>query len=350
MSLPAIFDLVVVGAGGGPDETNLSSYLLKRTGTAWEDGIIAVEAGSGPGALSRLLLQNPKLFEESYSAADIYSFVRCYLLSHAHLDHINGLVISAGSLSGPRKRVYSVKKALQDLETVFSDRIWPNLASWDEDDEEYKLLYSILSTNGRYQTILPDISVQTMPLNHGSNQSGAYESAAFIIRDDTSEREFVFFGDVEPDSLSSNPRTINVWRLAAPKIPHKLSTIFIECSWPSGRSDDSLYGHLSPEHLKNELVALATEVYTLKNGMKTGKSLRPQRKRQKRNPIAVGELKGVLGGLRVYIIHVKDELKRVKPENCPMREVILEQVKSLVDPLELGVEILIAAPGMHIRI
>ncbi|KAL0071648.1 3',5'-cyclic-nucleotide phosphodiesterase pde1 [Marasmius tenuissimus] len=326
MSLPAIFDLVVVGAGGGPDETNLSSYLLKRTGTAWEDGIIAVEAGSGPGALSRLLLQNPKLFEESYSAADIYSFVRCYLLSHAHLDHINGLVISAGSLSGPRKRVYSVKKALQDLETVFSDRIWPNLASWDEDDEEYKLLYSILSTNGRYQTILPDISVQTMPLNHGSNQSGAYESAAFIIRDDTSEREFVS------------------------SIPHKLSTIFIECSWPSGRSDDSLYGHLSPEHLKNELVALATEVYTLKNGMKTGKSLRPQRKRQKRNPIAVGELKGVLGGLRVYIIHVKDELKRVKPENCPMREVILEQVKSLVDPLELGVEILIAAPGMHIRI
>ncbi|KAL0578242.1 3',5'-cyclic-nucleotide phosphodiesterase pde1 [Marasmius crinis-equi] len=349
MSPPAVFDMLVVGSGGGPDETNLSSYLLKRAGTAWEDGIMAVEAGSGPGALNRLLRRNPKLFDKCYSAADIYSFVRCYLLSHAHLDHINGLVISAGSLSGPRKRVYGTKRALQDLETVFSDRIWPNLASWDEDDDGYKLLYSIAYVNASYQSILPDISIQTMPLNHGTNESGVYESAAFFIRDDPSQREFIFFGDVEPDSLATIPRSIHVWRLAAPKIPDKVSTIFIECSWPLGRSNDSLYGHLNPEHFKNELLALATEVYNHRTGTKTGRSPKPQRKRQKRNPVAMNDLKGVLTGLRVYVIHCKDELKSIDPDSRPMREVILEQVTSLMEPLELGVEILAAVPGMHIR-
>lgn len=67
---------------------------------------------------------------------------RCFLVTHAHLDHINSLVVSAGSLRGCRKRVYGLKQTLQDLELVFSDRIWPNLASWKEEDDEVKLLYS----------------------------------------------------------------------------------------------------------------------------------------------------------------------------------------------------------------
>lgn len=64
------------------------------------------------------------------------------MLSHAHLDHINSLVLSAGSFQGSRKRVYGLQETMQDLELVFSGRIWPNLASWKEDDDEVKLLYS----------------------------------------------------------------------------------------------------------------------------------------------------------------------------------------------------------------
>ena len=56
--------------------------------------------------------------------------------------------------------------------------------------------------------------------------TGAYESTAFFIRHDPSEQEFLFFGDVEPDSLAETPQTINVWRAAAPKIPEKLSYIY----------------------------------------------------------------------------------------------------------------------------
>lgn len=69
--------------------------------------------------------------------------LRCFLLTHAHLDHINSLVVSAGSLRGARKRVYALKQTLEDLELVFSDRVWPNLASWKEDDDAVKLLYSM---------------------------------------------------------------------------------------------------------------------------------------------------------------------------------------------------------------
>ena len=67
---------------------------------------------------------------------------RCFIITHAHLDHVNSLIISAGSLSGSRKRVFAAKPVLHDLETIFADRIWPNLASWDEGDDDYKLLYT----------------------------------------------------------------------------------------------------------------------------------------------------------------------------------------------------------------
>jgi 3',5'-cyclic-nucleotide phosphodiesterase len=50
--------------------------------------------------------------------------------------------MSAGSLEGPRKRIFAAEQTLHDLETVFADRIWPNLASWHEDDDSFKCLYT----------------------------------------------------------------------------------------------------------------------------------------------------------------------------------------------------------------
>ncbi|KIK63768.1 hypothetical protein GYMLUDRAFT_40834 [Collybiopsis luxurians FD-317 M1] len=356
---PALaFDMIVVGSGGGPHETNLSSYLLKPYGAEWDAGIVALEAGSGQGTLNRLLELEPNLFvgkdgvTRTYSASEVYSFVRCFLITHAHLDHISSLVLSTGALGGERKRVYAVKETLEDLESVFSWRIWPKLASYDENDEDYKLLYSPLVPDGKYHTVFPNISVQAVPINHGTNELGPYASAAFFLRSDShpSKREFLFFGDVEPDSVASTTtKTINVWRKAAPMIPHTLSTIFIECSWPSGRQDDMLHGHLSPEHLRDELVALATEVYFARRGPSSSQSTsrQPQRKRQKRNPPS-HDLRGVLMGVRVYIIHVKDQPAQV--HGIPIREVVVGQVKSLIQEAGLGVEILLADQGMHITI
>jgi len=167
------FDIVVVGCGGGPLESNLSAYLLKAADSAWEKGqVIGLEAGSGMGALEGILKLEPNLFgldpdtDKPYTAAQIYSFLRCYLISHSHLDHINSLILSAGSL-GDQKRIYARKQTLKDLGTIFSDRIWPKLASYNKDDKNTALLYTPLPTDSKYVEISQGISVCSMPLTHG---------------------------------------------------------------------------------------------------------------------------------------------------------------------------------------
>lgn len=87
------------------------------------------------------------------------------------------------------------------------------------------------------------------------------ESSAFFIRDRRTASEIIVFGDVEPDSLSLNPRNKHIWEVAAPKVANgTLRAIFIECSYNDSIDDGSLYGHLCPRHLIAELSVLATKV------------------------------------------------------------------------------------------
>ncbi|GJE86807.1 3',5'-cyclic-nucleotide phosphodiesterase [Phanerochaete sordida] len=324
--MPA-FDLVVIGCGGGPNETNLSSYFLKTHDASWNEGIISIEAGSGLGALERVLQNNPGLLESPRSAAEVLSWIRSYLITHAHLDHVSGLVLAAGSLNGPTRRILSTRDVLKDIQGIFSDRLWPNLASWNSRDPSAPLLYSQLTISERYAPVAKDVSVRVMPISHGQTSTQqTYDSSAFFVRHDPSSKQLLFFGDVEPDSLSTKPRTIDVWRVAAPMIPRALDTIFIECSYPAGRPNEQLYGHLSPEHLAAELSALAQEVAKLRN-----------------NGTAQ-----VLRGVRVYITHCKDDLAGQYHE--PIHLVIATQVRNLVDQQNLGVEIIAAEQGMQITI
>lgn len=58
---------------------------------------------------------------------------RCFLVSHAHLDHIAGLALTASTL-GKRCDVYGARQCLDTVEKLFSGELWPRLASWDGDD------------------------------------------------------------------------------------------------------------------------------------------------------------------------------------------------------------------------
>ncbi|KLO12011.1 hypothetical protein SCHPADRAFT_905529 [Schizopora paradoxa] len=357
------FDLVVVGSGGGPSELNISAYLLKARDSCWSDGVVGIEAGSGLGALKQILERKPDLFNEgvgekqvrSYTAPQIYSNVRAFLVSHAHLDHVMGLILLAGTVGGPRKSIRSTRQVLEDLEeSIFRpSRIWPNLASWNKDDADHMYLYDPLDFKPEYTRIHKDISVRMMALNHGSDPT-PYQSSAFFIRHDPTEQEFLFFGDVEPDSLAKKPLTIDVWRVAAPKIPHRLNTIFIECSYPSGRSNDCLYGHLTPDHLVQELENLAREIVKAKSRTSSAPSnpSSPARKRQRlksrSNSTNTDDLKGALKGVRVYVMHFKEDMENAYKE--PIHVVITRQVKELVEKKCLGAEILAAEQGAHIVI
>lgn len=92
-----------------------------------------------------------------------------------------------------------------------------------------------------------------------------YDSSAYFIRDIGTGREVLIFGDVEPDSISLSPRNHRVWEDAAPKVAARtLKAIFIECSYDERQSDDTLFGHLCPRFLMEELQALARQVVVAK--------------------------------------------------------------------------------------
>lgn len=188
-----------------------------------------------------------------------------------------------------------------------------------------------------------------MPLSHGTQLGNCkcYESTAFFIRHDATSREFLYFGDVEPDSVSKRPRTIDVWRAAASKIPEMLATIFIECSWPSGRKDDMLYGHLNPDHLVGELCTLAREVLKFRREESSAPTRsRPLRKRQRTEDTSAEGLEGALIGVRVFITHCK-EVDNVNSGRS-IQHIIFEQVRDLVLERGLGAEVVLTQPGMII--
>jgi len=182
-----------------------------------------------------------------------------------------------------------------------------------------------------------------MTISHGKNDTGQYDGSCFFIRHDTTKHEFIFFGDVEPDSVSVKPKNITIWRAAAQKIPHDLSTIFIECSYQAGRPDELLWGHLSPDHLVQEMITLATEVIIARRTAKSRSNLRP-RKKQRKNAMPPEALYGALEGLKVYIMHCKELYSTERPIN----HVIGDQCRELLAPHKLGVELLTADQGMKI--
>ena len=183
-----------------------------------------------------------------------------------------------------------------------------------------------------------------MTISHGKNDSGLYESSCFFVKHVPTKHEFVFFGDVEPDSVAVKPKNVTVWRAAAPKIPHDLSAVFIECSYPVGRPNETLWGHLSPEHLVEEMITLATEVVLARQSKGSkARSARP-RKKPKRNPLPAEALHGALAGLRVYIMHCKEQFSTERPIN----HVIGDQCREMLAPHKLGLELLTADQGMKI--
>ncbi|KAI0327160.1 hypothetical protein GY45DRAFT_1160096 [Cubamyces sp. BRFM 1775] len=383
------FDLFVLGCGGGPYEDNLSSYFLKASDASWKDGVIALEAGSALGALRKLLATRADVFAieaesvEKLTPAEVYSWIQCYLITHPHLDHLSGLVLSAGSAPRTSVPVYGTQYTLEAISEIFSGKVWPALASWTKEPDK-PLLLSPLSPEDGYVALTDTISVRTMPISHGqsltttdtpsrtpsshspnSHKAEPYASSAFFLRHIPSAHELLFFGDVEPDSLSSRPQTRDVWRTAAPKIPHALSALFIECSWPAGRPDALLYGHLSPAHLASELSVLAREVVASRARSRAnsresdsdgeepdgdeddGNDRRRKRRRQSDEDAEV-DVRGALTGLRVFVVHCKDDLHGTFDR--PIHEVIAGQVRELVEERALGAEIVAVEQGMLISI
>ncbi|KAI8962506.1 cAMP phosphodiesterases class-II-domain-containing protein [Daldinia sp. FL1419] len=121
---------------------------------------------------------------------------------------------------------------------------------------------SIGSIGSSGPSSLPRNGVRTQSMGENERETiCVYDSSAYFIRDSLSGREILMFGDVEPDTLSVFPRNVGVWLEAAPKIATgHLAAIFIECSYDDSRTDDRLYGHLTPRYIIQEMKTLGAEV------------------------------------------------------------------------------------------
>jgi len=120
---------------------------------------------------------------------------------------------------------------------------------------------------------------------HASTQAPfcVYDSSVYFIRSLATDHEVLIFGDVEPDSISLNPRNRQVWIDAAPKIARGLlKGIFVECSYPDSQPEETLFGHLKPWFLMEELKVLAGEVAAFRKKEETTGEKKETEKGKKR--------------------------------------------------------------------
>src|SRR5258706_4038032 len=123
------FVTIVLGAAGGLTEGNLSSYLLAPVGSS---DFVALDAGA---LLTGLQRANSKgnltdIVGTSESPLSVEGqmltqHLKAYLLSHAHLDHIAGLVIN--SPDDAKKNILALPSVIEQLQQhIFNGQIWPN--------------------------------------------------------------------------------------------------------------------------------------------------------------------------------------------------------------------------------
>ncbi|OAA58633.1 Cyclic-AMP phosphodiesterase, class-II [Niveomyces insectorum RCEF 264] len=205
-SSPAL-QVIVLGSGGGPLESNITAFLVRSTAEGWRRGsVVALDAGVLLSSITRILEQSlpPGLAMASSRAAatgddddgddndddddDNHSggnpspaspslphtlttgpfaglevphataganalfvqstLIDTYLITHPHLDHISGFVINTAGLPGARpKRLAGLPSTISAFKNhIFNNIIWPNLS--DENNGAGLVTYMRLVEGG----------------------------------------------------------------------------------------------------------------------------------------------------------------------------------------------------------
>ncbi|UZJ57431.1 hypothetical protein CBS101457_006751 [Exobasidium rhododendri] len=173
------FTFVCLGVGGGPLEGDCSCYMLKPAHREWSEGAVVVEGGSWLGALTRIMedVGPDSAFADvdfphqnaALRAGYLASFAHSFIISHAHLDHILGMILGCASLPG-KKNVYGLRPTLENLLEVFNGKIWPKLASFTDDGPSAVYLLKVLE-NQIGAKVDEGFSVLSFALSHGLNPS-----------------------------------------------------------------------------------------------------------------------------------------------------------------------------------
>jgi 3',5'-cyclic-nucleotide phosphodiesterase len=307
------FTLIALGTDGGLQEGNLTSFLLAEYGST---EFVALDAGNLRSGIG-LAVENghfngtiPEDTELSPEGWVLNQGIKAYLLTHAHLDHISGLVLNAtDDSSKPILGLDSTVDCLRDH--VFNWKVWPNFGSEGERPlNQYS--YERLSAATPTPIAGTDLSVEAYPLSHSG-----YPSTAFLVQ--LGDDSLLFVGDTGPDAVEGGGRLREIWHRVAPLVREgRLRGILLECSYPDGRADGELYGHLTPSWVIRELSVLAEQV-------------------DEKDP------ERALNGLPVLIMHVKPSLLK----GPTPRELIEEQLKA---QNRLGVDFVLPEQGQRFEL
>ena len=253
------FHIVVLGCTGGPFENNLSSYLLST-----DDFIdfIALDAGSLLGGIEAALAKGvfadfPFIDSNSQKAKELLAkHIKSYLISHAHLDHIAGMVIN--SQLDEKKSIYGLDETIDHLrDHIFNDKIWPNYGS---EGLSPLHIYDYHRMAPEQITAVKGTPFSVMPfkLNHPE----PHLSTAFLI--EAKGAYVLYFGDTTSDIRSDTKRLMSIWQKVAPLIDEgKLKAILLECSYAHANEKKAFFGHLDTHMMIQELRELSKLCKTL---------------------------------------------------------------------------------------
>ncbi len=274
------FETVTLGNKGGIQDGNLSAFLVK---TEESSNYVLLDAGTIINGLIEADKKNAFMDveqpEDSPYTKVGYVFrdrIKGYFISHAHLDHVAGMVIASPDDS--QKTIYGLErtnKALMD--NYFNWSTWPNFGNEGKGFKLNKYAYHNLTPSKWVAIKETNLEVMAMPLAHSGQQS-----TAFLLKNSNGE-VFVYFGDTGADEVEKSDHLQRVWATLAPFVKNnKLKGIIIEVSFSNKTPDKFLFGHLTPNWLMKELAKLED----------------------------LGGGKGSLKDLKILISHIKYNLKK----------------------------------------
>ncbi|MFD1603418.1 MBL fold metallo-hydrolase [Flavobacterium artemisiae] len=292
------FQVIPLGVKGGIDEKNLSAYLIAPTDSK---DFICLDAGTVNAGIEKAI--EKKTFKVSTSEV-LRKYIKGYLISHAHLDHVSGLIINSPADSS--KTVYATQKCMELMENhYFNDQTWANFGDAGPGFLLKKYHFQTLNTSEETPLTNTSMTVKAFPLSHVN----PFESTAFLVKNNDSYA--LYLGDTGPDEVEKSTDLKNLWTAIAPLIQEKkLKGILIEVSFPNEQPDKFLFGHLTPNYLMKELHVLED---------------------------LAG--KGSLKGLKIIITHLKPPAKNIAK--------IKDQIKNQND---LGVQIIYPEQGKKLEL
>ncbi|QNR83862.1 3',5'-cyclic-nucleotide phosphodiesterase [Pedobacter riviphilus] len=238
------FKIIPLGVKGGDDESNLSSYMIAPKGS---EKYVCLDAGTINAGIQRAIdHQSLKGISEEIQRKQI----KGYLLSHAHLDHVAGLIIN--SPADTAKNIYGMPSVLNTLrDKYFTWDAWANFANEGEKPQLKKYTYFPLIGGNTYPLEGTEMKVKAFELSHGN----PFKSTAFLISH--GESYVLYLGDTGADEIEKSDKLANLWQNIAPLINSgQLKAILMEVSFPNEQPEKQLFGHLTPKLFYSELSKL----------------------------------------------------------------------------------------------